>query len=175
MKRAKPDFTGVQGEVVAGDVIAGLEGRGLAWGSGGRKSPYDAQLDELLRLTNEAAAQGSPKPAMRFASNKARTSLTVRAKKKGIKLSFAEFDGALYCRIEGQENQVGARRRARILEELKRGPRKAAYLNTALRAAGDQTIDLGTIGAILSQMLREGSIVHQEGDTWGLAPRSSSK
>src|ERR1035438_3862891 len=86
--RKAPDFHGVPGELVAMP-----EGVALSFATGQKKiSPYDALLDQL------AAA---PTKFLRFTDKRARASLNVRAKKKGLRISFAEDSGMLWVRLDG--------------------------------------------------------------------------
>ena len=54
---------------------------------------------------------------------------------------------------------------------LKVGPASAIKLAGILRAKGDTTVDAQIVGAILTQMVRGGEVVAQEGDTYALNPR----
>lgn len=87
------DFSGVPGEIVPADAVQGLEFSAKKI----RHSPYDALLEKLL---------DSPKGSiLKFGDPRARASVTVRARKKGLKVEFAERDGVLYVRIAGFAEQ----------------------------------------------------------------------
>lgn len=155
-KGRRPDFTGVPGEIVS------LDGLGdLHWGNKLRGSPYDALLYQLA-----AAGQGK---ALKFGDERARASITVRARKKGYKVSFAVQGGALYVRFDGRvDDDVKARRREQILGALKFGPSAAPKLASILRGKGDEIVDGQMVVAILVQMQRDGHVIRQEGDNWAL-------
>lgn len=148
-----PDFSGVPGEIVS------IENLVLDFQTRKRMSPYDALLDNLV--------EAGPGKALKFGDVRARASVTVRARKKGLKVSFAELYGVLYVRLDGKaEDTIGRTRREKILQTLKTGPRKAIALTVALRDQGDAAIDVNLVLAILGQMERSGEVIHQEGDLW---------
>lgn len=153
-----PDFSGVKGELVL------AEGLQLNFGSRLKSSPYDALLDQLV------AARGQ---LLKFAALKARASVAVRAKKKGLRVSFAEAGGCLFVRYDGLlVDDVKGTRRAKILDVLEKMPRNAAQLAVALREAGDSTVDASLVLAILAQLERDGQVVRGEGDRWAKSPRA---
>jgi hypothetical protein len=157
-KRKAPDMTGVAGELVS------IEGMELSFGRGQRKvSPYDALLDQLV-----AAGKGQ---ALRFGDRKARTAVGARAKKKGLRVSFAEAGSVLYVRLDGRtEDDMHEYRRQRILSALMLGPTTSIKLAATLREKGDAAADAQTVDAICGQMARRGEIVKQDGDRWAKNP-----
>jgi hypothetical protein len=156
----RPDFTGVPGALVA------LEGLGgLVFGKHLRTSPYDPLLDQLL-------AAGSGK-ALKFGDVKAKASLLLRAKKKGLRVSFAEDGaGALYVRIDGSATEdLRGVRREQIQSALKLGPLSAIKLAVKLRESGDTSVDGQMVEAILGQMQREGVVIKRESGDWIASPK----
>jgi hypothetical protein len=160
-----PDLSGTPG------TICSVEGLNLAFGASKRVSPYDKLLDEL-------AASTTPNQALCFESTKARTSVAIRAKKKGLRVSFAEHAGRLYVRFDGRAENAGVLipapapsslkavftgRRAAILDALRVGSRNAARLVAALQASGDSGVDMNLIETLCAQMVREGVIEVQGG------------
>lgn len=61
--RKKPDFSGVAGKLMAAEAVAGLEGRGLVFGTGHRTSPYDGLIEELRTQSEAALARGDARAA----------------------------------------------------------------------------------------------------------------
>jgi len=170
--RRKPDFRGVQGTVVAGDVVAGLEGRGLLWtGRGQRISPYDAQLADLKQRTVQAVAKGEPAPALEFPERRAEAALRARAKRLDLRLVFADFEGRMYVRLDGIQGDPAVARRKNIAAALKKyGPLPVQRLTGQLREDGDETLDAATVTLILHQMSKAGDVLQQDGGAWRLAP-----
>jgi hypothetical protein len=171
-ERKKPDFTGVPGALVASDVVAGLEGQGLVWGTGHRTSPYDAMLEDLRRHTESALAKGEKHlPALRFDDARARASVCARAKKKGLRAICAEHAGKLYVRLDKLEGNPSVARRKAILVTLKQfGPLPTQRLAGQLRQDGDTAIDAATVNLICAQMVKSGEVIAQEGGAWSLSP-----
>lgn len=165
-KRVKPDFSGVVGELLTSDL-----GLPLIWGNKLRVSPYDAQLDQLVEATETAKKQGKPQPVLKFGQLKARASLCVRARKKNLRISIAEYGGALYVRVDGHlDDKIRETRRLRILGALKQfGVQSATAISVKLREEGDTAADGGIVNAILGQMLKSGDVIQQEGGLWRLA------
>lgn len=159
-KGIKPDFTGVPGELVP------IDGLQLSFGRGGRISPYDALLIKLSE-----SAKGN---ALKFASVRAKASVAVRSKKLGFRVSFAELGGALYVRYEGRiDEDIRAQRRTAITAVLKKhGPQSSIAISTLLRGAGDTSLNAGDIELIVLQMLKDGTVLRQEGNMWALNPRA---
>ncbi len=155
-KGVNPRFEGVPGELVP------IDGLPLCFGRGGHGSPYDPLLDQL-------AASGAGQ-ALRFGDVRARSALTARAKKKGMRVSFAQHEGKLYVRYDGSaSDDLKQSRRDRILAVLK-VPQTAMTLTQRLREAGDTTVDATIVLAILAQMQRAGDVIEQEGQRWTLNP-----
>jgi len=128
-----------------------------------RGSPYDALLEQL--------AAAGPGKGLKFGDVKARASVTVRARKKGMRVSFAVAGDVLYVRFDGRvEDDVHGGRRAAILTALRRGPANPITLAVILRANGDANLDGETVVVILAQMARTGEVVRGEGDRWALNP-----
>jgi hypothetical protein len=158
MKKATkaPDFTGQKGELVSAEGFAALH-----WGGRLKTSPYDALLDQLA-----AAGAGM---LLKFGSVKAKASVYSRAKKKGMRVSFAEQQGTLFVRYDGSAAEdLGQSRRGAIRKQLARGPVALHKLAGALREAGDPTLDSPTLSAILGQMVKAGEVVAREGNEYGL-------
>lgn len=161
----RPDFSGVPGEIITSPP------ENLSWGAKTRKSPYDALLDQLSAATATATASGGDIPALRFPDARAKASVFVRARKKGLKVVCAEAPDGLYVRIEPGSDQVGEVRRERIHAALKKfGAATPVQLSGSLRSQGDLTIDAQTVATILSQMARLGVVVAGEGNLWKLNP-----
>ncbi|MDE2022463.1 MAG: hypothetical protein KGI71_06145, partial [Patescibacteria group bacterium] len=92
------------GEIVDGTEVDQLEQSGkIVFAT---KSPYDQQLRKLRAATEEAVAQGKPKPAIRLAAGCARTSVYGRAKAIGmaIEMAVAE-DGSVYVRVADEDGE----------------------------------------------------------------------
>jgi hypothetical protein len=134
----------------------------------GRKvSPYDAWLDKL-----QAAPAGS---GLEADSAQARTSLGIRAKKKGMRLSFAERDGKLYVRLLASMTlDLLEKRKSAVKQVLKlKGPLSYLKITNQLRLDGDEIVDGSMCESILRILQKAGEVVLQEGGTvWNLAPRS---
>ena len=161
-RRRVPDFTGVPGQLASSDEIAGLE-----FGAKLRKSPYDALLDQLA-----IAPKGS---ALKFGDLKCRPSIYSRARKKGLRISFAERGGALFVRFDGRDDDDvrATTRRAAILAALKLGPMSHVKITNKLRDAGDSVLDAAATDAILHQMFKVGQVLRQEGGNWALNPKAA--
>lgn len=170
--RKKPDFSGVPGSLVAADVVAGLEGSGLVWGTGHRTSPYDGMLEELRRHTEAALMRNEKPPALRFDDGRARAAVCLRARKKGLRVICGEHDGKLYVRIDKLEGEPSVARRKNILVALKKyGPLPTQRLAGQLRQDGDSTVDAPTVTLICAQMVKSGDLVAQDGGAWALGRR----
>ena len=149
---------GVPGEIIS------LEGLTLVWGGRKKVSPYDTLLNQLV-----AAGVGK---GLKFSDERAKASVWARAKRLGLRVSYAVDGKDLYVRLDGRiDDDLKGSRRARILEALKNGPRSAGELLNSIREKGDATIDLPTVEAILSQMVRGGDLVKQDGGKYGKGPR----
>lgn len=156
-KRARPNFAGVPGELIAAD---GLD---LVFGSRLKVSPYDALLEKL------AAAPGM---FLRFPDPRAKASVYLRAKKKGFRLSYAEKEGLLFVRFDGRvDDDVRAKRRLEIMEVLKLGPSSPIPLANKLRERGDAGVQAGDVETICLQLIKTGELVRQEGNTFALKRR----
>ncbi len=79
--------------MIQGEILSPAAFSHLNFSERKSSSPYDQLLQQLLD-----APKGS---LLRVGSVKARVSLTARAKKKGVRLQFAEDGGKLYVRIAG--------------------------------------------------------------------------
>jgi hypothetical protein len=156
-KRARPNFAGVAGELLP------QAPEGLVFGRM-KASPYDALLDQLAAAPRAAA--------LKFGDVKARSSVALRAKKKGLRVSFNASTGVLYVRFDGRvDDDVRQDRRDKIRGLLgKLGPLTSIKMANRLRENGDATIDAATAETILLQMMRAGDLVRQEGGAFGLAP-----
>jgi hypothetical protein len=163
-KGVMPRLDGVPGELVS------LEDLALVLNFSSKKtrvSPYDPLLDQL--------AESGPGKVLKFCDVRARISLIARAKKKGLRLSFAESGTDLYVRCDGRPiEDVRASRRTAILKILNTGPHKLSRITAVLREAGDLAIDMSLALLILSQMEKAGEVIHQEGDQWAKSPRKAS-
>lgn len=158
--RKKPDMTGVPGEVVS------LEGLELSFGFK-KASPYDALLLGLVDSPDRA------KQALKFNNPRCRPSVYSRARKLGIRVTFAERDGVLYVRVDGRlDEDIRAKRRSAIVAALRAKGCTLTHikLTNILRDAGDESLDAASVDAILHQMLRTGQIVRGEGATWAVNP-----
>jgi hypothetical protein len=90
-----------------------------------------------------------------------------------MRISYPTIDGALYVRLDGSaEADSRQTRRAAILLALKTGPMAAMRLSNMLFNQGDKSVDVHLVEAVLTQMLRAGEVVHQEGGDWAIAPRA---
>jgi len=160
-KRKAPDFSGVPGELVALD--------GLTLHFGKRKvSPYDPLLDQLSLATDAALNANKPAPGLRFTSVQAKASVSARAKLKGLRVSFAETpEGPMYVRIEGRLDVLEKRGDA-IRAMLASGPLSTMVITSRLRSNGDDTVDAQGVEAMLSGMMKRGTVIRQEGNTWKL-------
>lgn len=155
--RRKPDFAGTPGALVS------LEGLNLVFGGRLKSSPYDTLLDQL--------ATAQPGQALKFDDVKAKASVYARSKKKGLKVSFAELNGALYVRLDGRvEDDVRKRRREQIVAALKKGPLTHFALASRMREAGDGSIDAVMVETILTQMLRDCLVLKREASAGGGVP-----
>ena len=133
----------------------------LVFGNQGRKSPYDPLLDQL------AAAQ--PGMALKFGDVRVRSSLYARAKKKGLRISFAESGGALYLRFDDRmDDDVKAGRRKEILMALMVGPATSAKIAVVMRDKGDRNVDGALVEVSCAQMQRAGELVKMECGAWAL-------
>jgi hypothetical protein len=106
---------------------------------------------------------------------KAKASVTARAKKLGLRVSFAEQGASLYVRCDGRaDDDVKATRRTKILEALRRlGPMGSIQLAARLRET-DALVDGQIVDAICAQMLRAGEIVRREGGDWAASPKRAA-
>src|SRR5260370_12736875 len=144
-KGVKPDMKGVPGELIS------LNGLNLVFGRGAKPSPYDALLDQLA-----ATALSAPGQVLRFSDMRAKPSIYARAKKKGMRVSFAEDAGLLYVRYDGStEDDTRTTRREQILHALKLGPLNGIRIATKLREAGDAAGDAPLVARSLEQLLRD--------------------
>jgi hypothetical protein len=156
-KGQRIDFRGVPGEMVS--TPTDLEFSAVKR----KESPYDPLLIQL--------SKAGPGHVLKFGDLKARTSVTVRAKKKGFRVSFAERDGVLFVRFDGSaEGDQQNTRKVKILEVLKTGPMSYLKVCNRLRDAGDTLIDGPLAELLLMQMLKAGQVVKQEGGAYGLSP-----
>lgn len=131
-----------------------------------KASPYDPLLDQLAAAT--------PGQALRFADTRARAALYARAKKKGLKVSFAESNGSLYVRLDGRvDDDVHKTRRDQIVAALKRGPLGHIQIAAKLREGGDSTVDAQLVETILGQLLRDGVVVKRESGDWTLSAKAA--
>jgi hypothetical protein len=150
-------MTGVPGEIVS------VDGLQLVFGPRARQSPYDPLLQQLV--------DAGPGRALKFGDARARVALTSRAKKMGLRISFAISGDSLYVRLDGGVTEdVKATRRGRIKEALKFGTQTAMHITNHLREKGDSSIDVNLTESILLQMLRTGDLIRQEDGRWKLNP-----
>ena len=161
-KGVKPDFSGVPGELV------GLGDLQLVFGRGGRLSPYDSLLRKL--------AEAPKGQVLKFGSKKARASVAIRAKKLGYRVSFAEHQGSLFVRFDGRvDDDIRKQRRDSIAAALrKHGPLSYIALANKLREGGDDSLNASDVEAIVLQLVKDGSVIRQEGNTWALNPRAKA-
>jgi len=89
-KGTRPNFNGVPGCIVASDALP--EGLDFA-AKRARISPYDGLLEKLLEAPKNSA--------LKFGDLRARASIIIRARKKGLRVVFAERGSELYVRIDG--------------------------------------------------------------------------
>jgi hypothetical protein len=184
--RKRPDFTGVPGQIVLSSDPAA---QGLQFGLGGRISPYDEMLRELAARMQEyhAALEANatskpaklvdpiPIPYLRFPNLKPKHAVAMRARKLGIKISFAVKDDQLWIRCNGSEaSDTRARREKAILACLTTGPRSAIAVAAYLRERGDELIDGPIAEGILLMLLKRGQVIRQEGNSFALKPGARS-
>ena len=151
---------------------------GIVFAPKGRVSPYDALLIKLRDACEGPRAAGAPKPGLVFDDAKAQTSLYVRAKKMGIRVSFAMEAGKLYVRYDGRiGDDDKTKRRAAILNLLARspGPMKYIAITNQLRAAGDELLEAGLVDSILMQLMKAGEVIRIEGGAWKLNPAKADR
>jgi hypothetical protein len=158
-KRAVPNMEGVPGVLVSLD---GLEIDFLR--RGGRVSPYDGLLDQL--------ASAPANSGLLFMDGvRAKASLYIRGKKKGLILAFAEAAGNLYVKLLGRvDDKEKETRRGKIKEILRLGAMSPVRISNKLREAGDGAVDAQLVAVILLQMQKDGSVIRQDGGDWRLAP-----
>lgn len=164
-KRARPDFSGVPGELVDASVLPA----GLHWGTKLRGSPYDGLLRQL--------AEAGTGKVLKFGNPKARVSVNVRARKLGMRVTCAEADGVLFVRFGGSAGEdLKGSRRERIRGVLKVSAGATPFhVAKVLRDKGDEHADAQIVEAILTQMARAGEVVRGEGDQWRLNPRQRAE
>lgn len=155
-------FDGTPGEIVS------LEGLNLDFSARVRKSLYDELLDKLAAAPKDSA--------IRFGSVKCRTSVAVRAKKRGYAVQFSESGGgALFVRIVANKAEdLKEERRHRITVILKNGPLTYLKITNRLRELGDELVDGATVERILTQMRKTGDVIVQEGGSYAIAPTKAA-
>lgn len=160
-----PNFSGVSGELIPADPALLL-----VFGNRCRISPYDGLLDQLAEKTNGGGAGGF---LLRFGDTRARAAVQVRARKKGLRISFAESGGSLFVRLDGSASKdLHETRREAIKHILRTQPMTAMRLAAKMRDSGDPAATGPLVESILLQMLKAAEVVRQEGDTWALNPRA---
>jgi hypothetical protein len=160
-QRKELNFSGVPGEIVAVTEMPSM----LIFGRKPcRLSPYDPLLKQL-------AESGAGK-ILRFGDAKCRTSIGVRARRLGLRVSCAEDDKRqLWVRFDGRiEEVLKSTRREKILTALKSGPMNKFSVAARLREQGDGTFDAVFAEVILSGLVKTGEVIRREGDTWALNP-----
>jgi hypothetical protein len=166
-KRGVPDTRGTPGvmlERLPEDVVFGPKGR---------VSPYDSLLIKLRDASESPRSPETPKPCLMFEGVKAQAAVAVRARKIGIRVSFAVLSGKLYVRFDGRiSDDDKSKRRAAILAVLAKspGPMKYIAITNQLRAAGDELLEAGLVDAILVQLMKAGEVIRVEGGAWKLNP-----
>lgn len=159
-KGRMPNMAGVPGELVDEAALPA----GVAWGSKTRISPYDPLLRQL--------AEAGPGKALKFGDTRARTSINVRAKKLGLRVTCGEAGGALFVRFEGRVDDNKRETRREIIRgalKITVGATAMALTNT-LREKGDASVDVNIVEAILAQMAKAGEVVQQDSGGWRLNP-----
>ena len=155
----RPDVHGVPGE------LAPLPSD-LLFGSRLRQSPYDGLLQQLKAATlawKDTEPCVGAQPGLVFGEMRARTSLAVRAKKLGLRISFAEKGAKLYVRLDGVEgDQTRHIRHARIVAALTNAPHSLAAITKKLRERGDTLVDMQMTEAILGGMAKTGEVIRRE-------------
>lgn len=165
-KGVRPNLAGVPGELVD------LDGLSLEFGGRNKISPYDALLHQLAKATDEALAASKPRPGLKFGDPRAKASLWNRAKKLGLRISFAFSSDELYVRMDGRvDDNLRETRRSAIKKLLANG-QAWTYLQIAarLREGGDASVDAQTVDAIMVQLMRTGDVIRQDGGAWKIAP-----
>lgn len=155
--RQHPDFTGVPGKLVA--VPTGL----VFCDRKTRISPYDALLLELA-----VAPKGN---VLQFSDLRARNSLSVRSRKLGMKILFAEQANTLYVQFAGwspDSEKWKALVREGILDVIQTQPRSPIQIATALRAKHINDVDAGLVDAILKQLEQSGEVLRGRDGSWSV-------
>ena len=156
-KGKRPNFDGVSGTLITTPVGLEFSVRKL------RISPYDALLDQLEKA--------GPGHVLCFDDIRARASVIVRSKKKGLRISFAEHDGKLFVRFDGStKDDVDNSRRGRLRELLKIGPLTSIKACNKLRDSGDTLVDANITELILLSLMKSGEVIRQDGGAFGLNP-----
>lgn len=156
--RRKPDFSGVPGQVV--DVAA----RPIEWGPRTRRSPHDGLLSDLL--------VAGPNKALEFADPRAWASVSVRARKMGIKVEAAVVDGKLLVRVaprqERTPEELREARHTAVLAALKATPANALAIAAWVRAHCEIDISGPQTESILGQLSRAGKVAMRADGHWHL-------
>lgn len=147
--RKKPDFGGVPGQIfdisrLTGELQFGV--RSL------RVSPYDAILKQLEESE-------SPNMAAKFEDTRARASVTARAKKLNLSVTFAEYCGALFVKFIGylpDHPKFKENNRRVVMMALRSAPGTPMQVMRLIRETSPRTtLDAVTVETILKQLLRE--------------------
>jgi hypothetical protein len=160
-KGVKPNCDGVPGEIVD---LAEV-GPAAIWGRKNTKvSPYDLPLAQL--------AEAGPGKVLKFGDPRAWSSVGVRAKKLGFRVSRAVVDGKLFVRFDGRlDDDLRAARREKIIGCLRRQPGMTTHqVNIAVRDSGDTTFDAVLAELYLTQLVKTGDAIKRDGGTWALNP-----
>lgn len=159
-KGTKPDLSGVPGEIVSLDKLPVLDFARKA-----RRSPYDALLEKLLDAPKNSA--------LKFGEAKARISIAVRARKKGLKIEFAESGGALYVRVVGfTDDQPNAKDAMHVLRAMAAGFAAPVTISDHIVKAG---VDLGPsrVLEVLQRLEAAGSVRKAADCTWKLTAKAA--
>jgi len=160
-KGTKLDFSGVPGEVVSLDSLPRLD-----FSRHQRQSPYDALLERLLDAPKNSA--------LKFGDPRARATIGVRARKKGLKVEFAECDGTLYVRIVGflNEDEPDAKDAMQVLRAMAAGFAAPVTISDHIvRSGGEMTP--GRVLATLKQMESAGTVRKAGDGTWKMTAKAA--
>ena len=172
--KRKPRFDGVPGQLVTDEMLDRIS----FGGSKGKISPYDGLLQSLVEQTRTAIGNGTRLPALRFDDVRAITTLKNRAKKKNLKLEFAQFENALYVRINPRDlpastDPAGKAQNALdagVLGALTLGPLNKFQIAKKLRESGHPEADAPLCELVLIRLARAGQLIRREDGTYLLKP-----
>lgn len=150
--RKKPDFSGVPGEIVNASNLP------LEWGTRIKRSPYDPLLRQL-----QAAPPGS---ALKFGAVKAWGTVSLRARKLGIKIEQAIDGDVLYVRISQAPPDPNAerdRRHEAVRKALSKAPGNPIQIAALARQQSNIDLSGPQAEVILMQLSRAGEAELKDG------------